>query len=266
MTTGPSEARNDDNSYCMGLEKLVTGPTVHGIHHLPRPRVWPAGSRLVQWLYLDPAATPSNLAVLFKADGRWRYAVSWGDFDADFNSTSNRQEWFVRSLHKNSPGFAFAGGWGALLYSGNQGFVLTQSVARGAVPAAGVWHSVEIPLAEAGITTQEVEGVAFIHDATGRVWWSHTTLAGPEVPSEVLFGDSVELPPSRLAETHIALEGLTEEMPVRVLFEDRTLYASEGFFTDDFRGSDVYQRFGGDFGLGYGAAPVALHIYEIDGL
>lgn len=266
VTTGRSEARNDDNSYCMGLEPLFTGPALHGIHHLPDSRVWPEGSRLVQWVYLDPTATPTNLAFLFKADGRWLYGVSWGPFNADFNSTSNRQEWFVRSLHKNSPGFAFSGGWGALLYNGNKQYVMTQSVDRGSVPIAGVWHKIEVPLSEVGITTQMVEGVAFIHNEEGRVWWSHTSIVDPEGRTSVLFGDSVEQAPDRLAQTRITVAGLTEGMTIRAVFEDRTLSAEDGYFTDDFRGQDVYQRFGGDFGLGYGAAPVALHIYEIDGL
>jgi hypothetical protein len=50
---------------------------------------------------------------------------------------------------------------------------------------------------------------------------------------------------------------------VRVLFEDRELTAATGYFVDDFRGRDLYQRFGGGPALGYGDAPVALHLYEI---
>ena len=51
-------------------------------------------------------------------------------------------------------------------------------------------------------------------------------------------------------------------LPNRVLFEDRELVADDGSFADDFRGIDLYQRFGGQ-GTGYGNAPVALHVYEI---
>jgi hypothetical protein len=39
--------------------------------------------------------------------------------------------------------------------------------------------------------------------------------------------------------------------------------AADGFFVDAFRGRDLYQRFGGGPKLGYGDAPVALHLYEI---
>jgi hypothetical protein len=46
-----------------------------------------------------------------------------------------------------------------------------------------------------------------------------------------------------------------------VLFEDRQIEAEEGYFEDDFRGQDLYQRYGGHDG--YGDTPVALHIYEV---
>jgi hypothetical protein len=38
--------------------------------------------------------------------------------------------------------------------------------------------------------------------------------------------------------------------------------AANGFFIDDFRGQDLYQRYGGGYGTGYGDGPVALHLYE----
>ena len=50
---------------------------------------------------------------------------------------------------------------------------------------------------------------------------------------------------------------------VRVLFEDRELTAAAGSFTDDFRGADLYERYGGGPTIGYGDTPVALHIYEV---
>jgi hypothetical protein len=49
-----------------------------------------------------------------------------------------------------------------------------------------------------------------------------------------------------------------------VLFEDREIVADEGSFVDDFRGVDLYQRYGGERS-GYGNAPVALHVYELPG-
>jgi hypothetical protein len=49
----------------------------------------------------------------------------------------------------------------------------------------------------------------------------------------------------------------------RPLRRPREIKAADGFFIDDFRGQDLYQRFGGGPTTGYGDTPVALRIYEI---
>ena len=69
--------------------------------------------------------------------------------------------------------------------------------------------------------------------------------------------------PEQLQQTKIRLAGLKKGAKVRVLFEDRTIIAEDGYFVDDFRGVDLYQRYGGERS-GYGNAPVALHIYEVN--
>lgn len=103
----------------------------------------------------------------------------------------------------------------------------------------------------------------WVHPAAGRVSWGRTSLvdsAGAEVE---IWGDRIELPPDRLARAKISVAGLKAGTRVRVLFEDRELTTADGYFVDDFRGQDLYQRFGGGPRLGYGDAPVALHIYEV---
>jgi hypothetical protein len=79
----------------------------------------------------------------------------------------------------------------------------------------------------------------------------------------VVWGDTIELPPEKLAAVKVRVAGLKAGTKVRVLFEDRELTAADGFFADDFRGQDLYQRYGGGWGTGYGDAPVALHVYEV---
>lgn len=265
-TTGRSEARNEDLSYVMGHETLFTGPTLHGMNNMPDSRSWPDNSVLKQWFKLDADAPPSHMAFVVKVDGRWTHGAYWGDLDPDFSSTPQRQEWFIRMLYKQAAGFAIAGGWGALLYEENKQYTMTNGVYMGDMPSAGEWHLMTLPLSDLGISTQMVDGVAMIHDESGTVWWSHTTLEDPQGHSSTLFGNAETHPPHQLENTRLYVEGLTNGTPVRVLFEDRSIIARDGYFEDDFRGEDLYQRFGGDFGLGYGAAPVALHIYEIEGL
>ena len=90
-----------------------------------------------------------------------------------------------------------------------------------------------------------------------------TSLVAPDGTEQVVFGDHEDRPaPELLAKTKITVEGLRKGTKVRVVFEDREIIADDGSFTDDFRGQDLYQRFGG-LGTGYGNAPVALHIYEM---
>jgi hypothetical protein len=72
-----------------------------------------------------------------------------------------------------------------------------------------------------------------------------------------------DAPPGALARTKIHVAGLKAGSKIRVLFEEGELTAAKGFFTDDFRGQDLYQRYGGGFWTGYGDTPVALHIYEM---
>jgi hypothetical protein len=120
----------------------------------------------------------------------------------------------------------------------------------------------EIPLDKIGAAGNLLDGVAFLHEG-GRVWWGRTTLVDGDGVETVVWGDAVELPAEQLARTKISVAGLKAGSKVRVLFEDRELTAADGHFVDDFRGQDLYQRYGGGWGVGYGDAPVALHIYEV---
>jgi hypothetical protein len=106
-----------------------------------------------------------------------------------------------------------------------------------------------------------IDGVGFLHD-DGKVLWARTTLTAPDGTAQTVWGDDIALPLDSLAKVKIHVAGLKKGTPVRVLFEDRTLTAEDGYFLDDFRGQDLYQRHGGGPGTGYGDAPVALHLYE----
>src|SRR5262245_28095134 len=103
-----------------------------------------------------------------------------------------------------------------------------------------------------------------MHDG-GRVWWANTVLVMPDGKETGVFGDNEDRPdPALLEKTKVTVAGLKKGTKVRVLFEDREIVADDGFFVDDFRGVDLYQRYGGER-TGYGNAPVALHIYEVIG-
>jgi hypothetical protein len=121
---------------------------------------------------------------------------------------------------------------------------------------------IEIPFAEIGAHDKLIDGVAFLHRG-GRIRWGRTSIVGPSGDEFEVWGDGADRSPERLARTRITVDGLKSGTRVRVLFEDRELKAADGFFLDDFRGQDLYQRFGGGPTTGYGDTPVAMHIYEI---
>ena len=132
----------------------------------------------------------------------------------------------------------------------------------GPLAPVGEWMKLEVPLETLAAAGKLLDGVGFLHDG-GRVWWGRTSLVAPDGAETLVWGDSIELPPDELARVQVRVTGLKAGTPVRVLFEDRVLRAADGYFEDDFRGSDLYQRFGGGYGVGYGNGPVALHLYEV---
>jgi hypothetical protein len=261
LTAAPNLYLSEANSY--GADQDVAqGPAIHGLHYLPDARSWPAGTKLVQWVKLNGQQLPENLLILLKKDGRWDHGVSWGKFDlAQWNKDPKQAMWFLHSFYRHAYGFL---GWDDKLLDKTKPYLLTHTKDMGALPVAGQWIKLEIPLEHLGGVGGLVDGIGFAH-SQGKVWWGSTTLVTPDGKETILFGEALEHPPEVLAKTKILVPGLKAGTKVRVLFEDRELTAADGYFVDDFRGQDLYQRYGGGYGLGYGNGPVALHLYELAG-
>lgn len=119
-----------------------------------------------------------------------------------------------------------------------------------------------IPLEQLSASGKLLDGVAFLHSG-GKVAFGRTGVVDPNGNELLVWGDRVELPPEKLQAVKVTVAGFKAGTTVRVLFEDRTITAQDGYFVDDFRGVDLDQRHGGGWGTGYGAAPVALHAYEV---
>jgi hypothetical protein len=236
------------------------GMRVHSIQYLPGARAWPAGTRLVQWVRLDAGQPPGGLALLLKVDGRWTHAAAWGAWEpAGLRRAPARAFELLRGLYPTAEGFMGFEGWSlerALAY------LPPRATGMGSLPAAGSWSRLELPLEKVEAVGGLLDGIGFLHEG-GRVAWGRTALVAPGGAETVVWGDALAPDPARLAHTRITIPGLKAGTKVRVLFEDRELQAGDGSFEDDFRGQDLYQRYGGGFGQGYGDAPVALHLYEI---
>jgi hypothetical protein len=258
LTEDAAELRDETNNYGIG-QKPEAGPSLHGVQYLPDAHSWSKGSRLVQWVRLDPAAPPRNLVVLVKVDGRWTRAAAWGEGDPFARrGDPDFAYWFLNALYRHAKGFL---GWDRALLPKALPYIPEKAVAMGPLPAAGRWERLEVPLDKIGATDGLLDGVAFLHDG-GRVWWQDTRLVDADGKETVVWGDSLARPAEDLRRARIEVAGLKAGTKVRVLFEDRELTAGDGFFEDDFRGQDLYQRFGG-YGIGYGDEPVALHAYEV---
>ncbi len=257
VTESGTVARDEANAYGIG-ETRTPGPGLHGIQYLPEPRRYSKGARLVQWVWLDPKASPRNLAILAKGDGRFTHAASWGTIELGAFRRASGLEWFLNGFYRHARGFL---GWGKDLLTSALAYVPERTRSMGALPPPGAWVRLEVPLADLGAQDKLLDGVGFLHEG-GRVLWGQTTIEeGPG--SQVLWGDSLAPTPTELEKTRIEVSGLKAGVRIKVLFEDREIVAAAGYFVDDFRGRDLYQRFGGGPGVGYGNEPVAFHLYEI---
>jgi hypothetical protein len=251
---------DETDAYGIG-QSLAPGSRAHGLQYLPDARAWPAGSRLVQWVQIAGAGAPPGLAILVKADGRWAHVATWGPVDvAAWRRDLPFTIWFTRTFYRHSPGFL---GWDIRkALDAARRYMPEHGIDMGARPSVDQWVRLEVPLERIGAAAKLLDGVAFLHEG-GRVAWGHTSIVEPSGAETLIWGDAIELPPAALAQTRIQVAGLARGTTVRVLFEDREITAADGYFEDDFRGEDLYQRFGGGYGVGYGDGPVALHVYEL---
>ena len=241
--TRTTEARTltyRDEANCYGLaEKIEHTAGVIGIQYLPDPRVWPAGTKLVQAVRFTTNSVPTSLAALVKTEGRWIHAATWGKVDfAAIRGDTDAAYWFLSTFYRHAKGFL---AWDKHLVPKALQYIPEKTTDMGSVPSAAV---------------------GFLHEG-GRIEWGPTSLVAPDGTETVLWGDQIGQAPAQLAQAKISVPGLKAGTKVRVLFEDRELKAEAGSFTDDFRGADLYQRYGGGSTVGYGDTPVALHVYEV---
>lgn len=259
-TSDPHIFRDESDGYHAAGDPPRQPLVPHGIQYLIHPRSWPAGTKLATWVKLDAGQMPQNVTALVKADGRWTHAGTLGKWDlAAMRSDNGASFWFLRTFYRHARGFL---GWGDKTPPYALAYLPEKTAALGDLPAAGEWKLWEIPLEQLGATGKLLDGVAFLHQG-GRASWAKTELVAPDGTRTVVFGDHEDRPaPEQLGQTKIAVDGLKRGAKMRVLFEDREIVADEGSFTDDFRGTDLYQRYGGE-GTGYGNSPVGFHVYEI---
>jgi hypothetical protein len=240
------------------VEQIQPGWVAYGIDSFPGARAWPAGTKLSQWVKIDRASASSGIALVARSDSRWSAVASWGDTGlAVLRDDPSLDYWFLRRFYRNAVGFIGYKGEGM---GRSLGYVPQAFRDAGSLPPPGEWTKLEVPLDRLVERGKTFDGVGFVQRG-GRVFWGRTSVVSPDGVETVLWGDELGEAPGRLARVRIRVGGLRAGAAVRVLFEDRTLAAADGYFEDDFRGEDLYQRYGG--AEGYGDTPVALHVYEV---
>jgi hypothetical protein len=266
-SSAAGRARMSDSSIPFGrsenpvdaiVEQIQPGWVVHGIDSFPTARAWPSGTKLGQWIKIDPVSPATAVALVARSDSRWSAVASWGDTGlAVLRDDPSLDYWFLRRFYRNAVGFIGYKGEGM---GRSLGYVPQAFRDAGSLPPVGEWTKLEVTLDALVGAGKIFDGVGFVQRG-GRVFWGRTSVVSPDGVETVLWGDGLGESPEQLAHVRVRVGGLAAAAKVRVLFEDRSIAAAEGYFEDDFRGADLYQRYGG--AEGYGDTPVALHVYEI---
>ena len=191
--------------------------------------------------------------------GGWLHAASWGDIDLEWLQQDDWNLWFLHGFYRHVYGFL---GWGNENLDYALSLIPDQAVDMGPLPLTGEQLELRVPLDLLGATDKRIEGIALLHP-DGRVFWDKTAVVGVDGYTQTIWDNGFVPNSTALQATKIALQGLKQGDRIRVLFEDRMLVAEDGYFIDDFSGTDLYQFYGGGSGVGYGNQPISFHLYEI---
>jgi hypothetical protein len=286
------------------------GVRMHAFRGLPMPEMVKAGDKIVQYVWLDPKETPEWVMFAVRGNGRFSHCGLMGKFDyekfrTDYGNIFMYSElehsvWHEINWIMDAPtydlsvklmGKAWTDG---IKTSADSGRATVDKIAYqaanfhslGDLPAAGKWVRMELDAGKAGLVGKLVDGFAYL-SKNGRALWDYSVLERDGKPVRVFCEDSVGIDRSLLPSVKIRVPGLKAGAKVKALFEDRTIKAEDGGFTDDFVGEDTYgqesEGVAGDMfgfvkddnrevprmmpsGYGYSYGPTAVHIYEIEGM
>jgi hypothetical protein len=290
------------------------GVRLHGFRGLPMPELIQKGDKIVQYIRVDPTEKPDWAVLAIRGDGKFIHNAAYGAFDfakfvaADANmfmfSELNHSVWHEAYIiaddetyerSKRIMGAAQAKKLMKDRYDKHRQIVADRIYQpshfrkSGALPKAGEWVRLEIDAEAVGLVGRLVDGVAYM-TGNGRALWDYTALERGGQVVRVFSDDAAGISRNELPEVRINVEGLKAGTRVKVLFEQREIVAEDGYFVDNFVGTDTYgyesRAPEGDLlpypdlpakqkdedkelprmlpsGHGYNYGPTAVHIYEI---
>ena len=284
------------------------GVRIHGFRGMPMPELIQAGDTIVQYVWLDPDQTPDWVMFAVRGDGKFIHNAVLGDFDYEtFRAAYGNIVMYTELNHSvwheifyamddatydravQVMGRPFADGIKKSFDDSRAKIDKNAYQPRhfhnqGALPKAGKWHRIELDAEKVGLVGKLVDGFAFL-TKDGRALWDYTTLERDGEVARVFCEDTVGIDRALLPSVRIHVPGLHAGTEVKALFEQRTIRAEDGYFVDDFVGTDTYgyEAYApeGDMfgyvkdpdrelprmmpsGYGYNYGPTSVHIYEIE--
>ena len=284
------------------------GIRIHGFRGLSMPRRIRRGDKIVQYVWLDPNDTPDWVMLAVRGNGKFAHNAVLGGFDfgrfkadygnivmySELNHSVWHEIWMVMDDATHDQAVKRMGTEWAdkqKRTADAQRAVVDRSAYQaghfhrlGDRPEPGNWFRIELDAETAGLVGKLVDGLAYLTQ-NGRALWDYSVVEHDGEVVRVLCEDSVGIDRSLLADVRIQVPGMEAGTEIKVLFEDRTITAQDGFFSDSFDGMDTYQYEAGGVtgdmfgyvkdpnrdlprlmpsGYGYTYGPTAVHIYEFD--
>ena len=276
------------------------------------PQMIKDGDKIIQYVWIDPKDKPDWVMVAVRGDGRFAHNAVLGKFDfeqfcsVDGNilmySELNHSVWHdINWILPPEKAKRLERVQGLMHPPGRMYKIIKDSAEAGRqavrkniyqaehfrkagkVPAAGAWHRIEIDAKEYGLVGTLVDGFAYL-TRNGRALWDYSAVERDSKVIRVFCEDTTGIDRALLSGVTVNVPGLKAGAKIKVLFEERTIVAQDGKFTDDFQGKNVYgfesDGVVGDLfgfikdpnrelntmipsGTGYDYGPASVHIYEI---
>lgn len=238
------------------------------------------GDTIVQYVYIPAGEKVDNVTLMVRGNGDWSYQATWGTFDHQQFTDSGVRFWLAKDMHQMF--------WGTVGFNGPDGgdpknprllekvFTDAQFKRMGALPAAGKWARLEVPVEKLGLNGQVVDGFGFMSKGA-NVWWERTLLVqdGKEI---VLCDGSAGINPAKLKAVRFNVPGLKAGTKIRDVFDYREITAQDGYFEDDLSGKQGYRNlwegiygdkigetgyYGDGVFYNYNFGKIAAKVYEI---
>jgi hypothetical protein len=285
------------------------GIRIHGFRGLPHPELIQKGDTIVQWVWVDPKETPDWAMVCVRGDGKFTHNAVVGKFEyakfaADYGyvimySELEHSVWHEINWIFDQPTYDMAvklmgKAWADTMKASADQYKIavdakfapagTFTIVSPNIDAMkGGWVKIEMDAEKYGLVGKLVDGFAFLTQ-NGRALWDDTTLVRDGKVVRVFCDDSVGIDRSLLAKVKISVPGLKKGTKIKPMFEDREIVAEDGYFTDNFEGTDTYGYEAGGVegdmmgyvkdpnrelprmmpsGYGYSYGPTQVRIYEV---